>query len=748
MGQMLKYSGLVTAAVLAAVQGASAQDLTLEDQPVLTTEDATLLDLIVVKGATRTETPISEATVSVSVVTEEQIAEQTTINTNIGDIIAKTVPGFSQSVEGMSDYGQTLRGRNFLTLIDGVPQTSNLLNYGRSLNNISASTIGQIEVVRGATAAYGFGAPGGLVNIITKEPKDGEFNANMSLGVKASPSNLTESFSYITELGASGAKDGFFYLINGSFQETGSTYTADGERRPPNSFGTQGGKDDIMDYDVLAKVGYQHEAHKFQASVNRYQFWQDTDWGGVIYGGDSTTNTSAVAGKEQLYTQTPKSENTTVSTNYTNDDILGGTFDLQAYYNYTDTTFPQNWYYPGVDGALLSYLSSIGSSLSYFGLNESGLYPQVRTEIEKYGARATFDTPLTADALELDLVWGVDFIYEQTKEVEIDHPTYSPDYKQTGFAPFAQLNSRFFDDRLSITGGVRFEHLTVDISDFTAQSFTKVKLGDEEFPYGMLRDVTGGSVTFNEPLFNISGSFNINDTFTLYGGFSQGFQLGDLGRALSNDPTFTNVSQLENKGQTTDSYEIGLRAAGSAWDASITGFYNQSENGVTYDTDMNIRQSPEQIWGVEATANYQVTEQVVLGGTLTWMEGEFDSDSDGSYDSDLTADRITPWKLTAYAQYAPTDWVNLRLQGLYSGHRKYFDVYANNDIKIDSYFIVDAFADLQINEKSKLSLGVENITNTNYVPVLNQYYSNYLGDSQYYIKGPGTTFSAKYSLKF
>ena len=138
---MLKYSGLVTAALLAAVQGSFAQDLTLEEEPALSSEDATLLDLIVVKSATRTETPISESTVSISVVTEEQVQRQSNINTNIGQILSKTVPGFGQSTENLTEYGQTLRGRNFLTLIDGVPQTNNLNNNYRALNSISTSAI-------------------------------------------------------------------------------------------------------------------------------------------------------------------------------------------------------------------------------------------------------------------------------------------------------------------------------------------------------------------------------------------------------------------------------------------------------------------------------------------------------------------------------------------------------------------------------------------------------------------------------
>lgn len=707
---MVKYSGLVTAAFLAAVQGVAAQDLMLEEETISSSEDATLLDLIVIKSATRTETPVSEATVSVSVVTEDQIQRQSNINTNIGQILSKTVPGFGQSTENLTEYGQTLRGRNFLTLIDGVPQTNNLNNNYRALNSISTTAIEQIEVVRGATAAYGFGAPGGLVNIITKQPQDGAFNAQMSVGIKASPSDLAESFSYLTEAGASGAKDGFFYVVNGSYEDTGSSFTADGERRPPDSFGSQGGTDDIAAFNFLGKFGYEYESHKFQFSGNKYRYRQDSNWAGVVSGGSRQNNKSAVPSRGNLNSRTPGIDNLTLDASYVNDDVLDGTFELQTYFNKNTTTFTRT---------------------EFLGFQ----FDQYETESRKLGGRATFDTPFPWDRLPVDVVWGLDVLSDQTKVNPIDGPTGAPKYDLFGLAPFAQLRADLFDDRATLTGGIRYEHLSVDINDFTSSSGNSVK---------------GGTLTFSEPLFNVSASFDINDTFTVFGGFSQGFQLGDLGRLLYDSPNFSDVSQLAEKGQKTDSYELGIRADGGVWDASITGFYNESNNGVTYDTNLDIILSPEQIWGVEVAANYEMTNQLAVGGTFTWLEGRYDTTGDGRYDSDLGSDRIAPLKLTGYVEYAPWDWANFRLQGLYSGHRNPDSEQFTGLESIDAYFVVDAFADFQIHERSGLSLGIENILNADYVPVLQQSYSvgAFGYDDYYYAKAPGTTFSAKYTVKF
>ena len=52
-------------------------------------------------------------------------------------------------------------------MIDGVPQ-STTRNTSRDLATIDPSMIERVEVIRGATAIYGDGATGGIVNIVTR----------------------------------------------------------------------------------------------------------------------------------------------------------------------------------------------------------------------------------------------------------------------------------------------------------------------------------------------------------------------------------------------------------------------------------------------------------------------------------------------------------------------------------------------------------------------------------------------------
>src|SRR5256885_9999714 len=77
----------------------------------------------------------------------------------------------ADSSHTITDYGQTLRGRNMLVLVDGVPLNTNR-DSSRNLANINPADIEQIEVLRGSSAIYGSGAAGGIVSIRTKRPSD------------------------------------------------------------------------------------------------------------------------------------------------------------------------------------------------------------------------------------------------------------------------------------------------------------------------------------------------------------------------------------------------------------------------------------------------------------------------------------------------------------------------------------------------------------------------------------------------
>jgi iron complex outermembrane receptor protein len=253
--------------------------------------------------------------------------------------------------------------------------------------------------------------------------------------------------------------------------------------------------------------------------------------------------------------------------------------------------------------------------------------------------------------------------------------------------------------------------------------------------------VEGGDLRFSENLFNLTGVAFVTDNTEVFGGFSQGFSVADIGRAIR-DGTATQAEQLESEAQKVDNYELGVRTRQGRFSGSLTGFFSESENGTTFDSDLNIAKTPERIWGVEASADMRVHDRLTLGGSLTWQQGVVDLDNDGDYEQDLPSTRVPPVKVTSYVEYALFDWWNARLQGLYSGHRAP-DSSRFGGGDVDAYALADFYSSFDTGY-GQIELAVENLFNADYFPVVSQATATTYG----FVKGPGRTVSVSYSVEW
>ena len=133
-------------------------------------------------SATRSSAPVSTVPATISVITQEQIASQLAFTQDISAILGNMLPGFSPSRQKLTSAGETLRGREPLYMIDGVPQSNPLRNGSRDGKTIDPAMIERIEVIRGPMSAlYGSDAIGGVVNVITRKGAaldGGEFSAS------------------------------------------------------------------------------------------------------------------------------------------------------------------------------------------------------------------------------------------------------------------------------------------------------------------------------------------------------------------------------------------------------------------------------------------------------------------------------------------------------------------------------------------------------------------------------------------
>ncbi|WP_022949141.1 TonB-dependent receptor [Methylohalobius crimeensis] len=677
-----------------------------------------VLDKVVV-SATRTETPISEISRSVTVVTKEEIAKQARLSRNLSSILANTVPGLGPSTEAVSNFGQDLRGRNFLVLIDGVPQSTPLRDGFRDLNTIEPSSIEQIEVLRGGTAVYGFGASGGLINIITKKPSSQTIEAYSQAGVRFSTEHFEDSQTYETTHRLSGTTDNFEYLLSGTFVNRNGQFDANGRRIPPNPLGSQGGFSDSNEYDLLGKLGYAFDGdrQRFDLMVNHLNNQQNTDY---IFGAepfttaeDPTPNSrrtpaipidSALSGSTNIID--PGTENTVVSASYTNRNLLGSSLNLQAYYGDQSATFPR---FPG--------------------------FNQGQINSEKIGTRLTIDTPIEVYNYNFNAIWGVDYINDQTVQDEFGEGTSNavPNMELNAIAGFLEGNLPLGSIGL-LRGGLRHEQIWVDTDTVALNRFQNT--------------VLGGNLEFSETVYNASAVFFLTDSLDLFASFSQGFSVADIGRVISNAGPFGagatfNAKQFESEAEKVNNYELGLRGRTGELKYSVVGFFSESDNGSTFDTNLAIQKFAERIWGVEASLDYSAFHNLDIGGTFSWAEGERDSEAGGTVDLDNT--RISPIKLTAYLDYRPLSWWDNRLQLLYVGDRNpdtgTTTGFANGNV--NGYALVDIISRFKVGP-GHLQISARNLLNNDYFPAVNQAFNI----NSAFAKGPGRTVGISYELNW
>ncbi|MGH6998546.1 MAG: TonB-dependent receptor plug domain-containing protein, partial [Phenylobacterium sp.] len=79
----------------------------------------------IVVTAQRTTAQVTAPTHQITRLDREEIEAGRAASDTLSTILAKAVPGLADSSRTMTDYGQTLRGRSALVLVDGVAYNTN-----------------------------------------------------------------------------------------------------------------------------------------------------------------------------------------------------------------------------------------------------------------------------------------------------------------------------------------------------------------------------------------------------------------------------------------------------------------------------------------------------------------------------------------------------------------------------------------------------------------------------------------------
>lgn len=669
---------------------------------------------IVVSGS-RLPTDLSSVPGSVSLINLEDIAEQQALTNDIAQILSVQVPGLGVNSYGVgSNFDLTLRGRKPAVLIDGVPTTTPLRDGGRDLRTLAPSAIGNVEVIRGASAIYGLGGAGGIINYVTKNPGEGpvEFQTNVSTG--GSLTHLSDSLNGNIEQAISGRAGNLSYVFSGSLEQYSSFFDAEGDRMPPDPSG-QGGLAENFIYNVFAKLRYDlTDTQSLQLSVNDYRAEQDTDYraGVGVFG---QVKTPALRGAD-LREQDQFTDNFLATARYLNTNVFGSTLALQAYY--------------GENGIRFRFNPAFADPARGFTGGQSQVFS------DKEGLRLDITTPFTLLGGG-QVLWGADFSGDETESVLPDGRRLTPLMDQTSWAPFAQVELHVHD-RLTLRGGVRYEDISLDVPAFTTPVIAPTQ------PVG--RFVEGGTLDYSETVENLGLVFDITDRWSVFAAYSQGFSVADIGRVL----IFTRVPSITTfraEAQVIDNYEGGLRFNSGPVRATAAYYVSKSDLGSTFNSvTFELVRAKEEVKGYELTIDADITDRLRAGGTFSHSDGDRDTNGDGSVDQPLDTTRINPDKLTAYVELEPRpDWI-VRLQGLYSESQDRFPqdlVPVFGRAPVNSFTLVDLMTSIPLG-RGALNVGIQNLLNEEYfLPA-----SERMATAVNYVMGTGATITVGYRINY
>lgn len=710
---------------------------------------ATNLQEIVVTGS-RAPQQISETANTIYVVDSKKIEFEARSGKSLQQILADTVPSFDPASAGSrTSYGQNLRGRTALILIDGVSMNS-ARSLSRQFDSIDPFNIERVEVLSGATSIYGGNATGGIINIITKKGKDAEegFHAEATGG-------LGSGFRGSNDLDGNGGAavtynsdrwDGRFSV---SGNKTGAFYGGGGALLIPDI--TQTSTAFNQRIDLMGSVGIQiDDNRRLELSGQYFDSKQDSDYG-LFYG----VNFAALTKPSLFETRpgyksdfNPQTTRSMFNVTYTDDDFLGQKLLLQGAFRSERLKFNP---FPSSSSFTGSYFAGSGQDTDYYSVKAAMVSEPMDSLKLTYGIDADRDS-FTSRQNVFDLATaaktgGMDF---RTIGVTGLYPAIDV----STIAGFVEASYEA-TDRLTLSGGLRYQFVNTKVSSFVGATQQVAILQGRATSAAA---IPGGEVNYDALLVNAGATYQLGPDQQIYGNFSQGFELPDpakyygVGTYALSGGVFSLVNSV-NVGSSalqaikTNSVELGYRLDDGKYNLEAAAFYSFSGKSIQLNRStlaVDVVNRDRRVYGIEGSAGVKFDNGFNVGVLGQWVQTEVRGNNGWVNDTVGTA---SVSKLGGYVGW-DKDALSLRFSG-----QHVFSLTDADNFKIDGYTLFDLTGSYTFeNTKTTLNFGVQNVFDTQYTTVWGSrakaLYGALADKSIFDYKGRGRTFAISLTKVF
>lgn len=674
----------------------------------------------VVVTATRGEKAIDKIPGAISVISQQELSSQYLIADDPSQALATFIPGYAPSRQKMTSTGESLRGRQPLILLDGIPQSNPLRAGMREGYFADSFIIERIEVINGASAVQGMGATGGIINYITKAPRSN--GTTYGVNVRAATQFRSDNLDWKTGYSIAHKSDDFDLLGYAAVQQRGMGYDGTGRRLGIDT--VQGDTLDTHGDDLFLKIGKTVGAQRLQLSVNRFNLAGDGDYmndpGDLAAGVPTSSLPGTPIGKP------PRNKVRSASLDYRHADFSGGTISAQLFSH---------------DFEALYGATKVATFQDTRIAPRGTLWDQSQIIADKLGARITYVRPDTVIS-GLEATFGVDFLRDQTEQrLALTDRTWVPLLKFKSTAPFAQLEYEL--GPITVRGGVRHEIAKLNVDTYTTLA-----------AYGS-RVVQGGSAEFSESVKNIGAVWRFAPQWSAFVASAEGFGLPDAGLVLRGVTTpgqsVSNLISLQPI--VTRNNEVGVNWRGAHGQFSISRYDSRSKLGSVIRINPAglglVERVPTTVKGWEVSGEWRPAKTLSVSGSYAKTDGKTAATQGAPMDVSLGARSQGPNKAVLAGSWKWMPASQLRLQATHLFNRDINIGRVAGTSKLEEHFkgytLVDAAATFDT-RYGKFGVSLENLLDKQYVSYYSQ--SAAATDPENTYAGRGRTLAVNWSRMF
>jgi iron complex outermembrane receptor protein len=640
---------------------AEAAPVSGDSEAVASTPDASPAIVIT---ASRSGEALETIPVAATVVDETELGQQLQQSGDILRTLDFTVPGLNLSADGRSQCLTRVRGRVPAFQLNGVPANQDLRPSNcNSAFQISPFAIERIEVVRGATALFGAGAPGGVINLITRRATSDQLEVDGVVQTGFDTGKPAGTFQTDLYAGLGRRVGAFDFYVGGGLQDYGVGRDPNGERIVGTAF-------EAMSLNGSAGLALSPSV-RLRLTGTHFRERPGTEYnvdGAEVSAGVAFPRVVRVT--DNPFRDESRDRLTTLALSIEADRVLGHKLLGFAFGQWQE--FRQR------------------ANFQDFNDGNADFFSDDRTN-STIGTRLTLARKFALGTSELGLEYGVDWRRDRLirllldpEDTDIVTGFIAPEVilYQTGL--FAQANLDL--GRARLIGGAR-------------QEFYRGRIGDKLAERGL--PGTGAPGKFAKAdlaLFNAGAVFDVTRAIQLYASYTEGAELTQLGRAArrATDPGLISPEPAKSH-----QIEIGARGRLGRVEGSLAAFRSRSDAASLVQPDPSCAgqsfcpliplRVPQKVWGVEASADWRISPRVDLGALFTWQRGEiFDQTLDRYIP--FGTDIVSPTRFAVRGGWRATPRLRLHAQASYSAKASFFSV-AEQEIGLintPSLFIADA----------------------------------------------------------